>query len=122
MKATLPDNVHILTLEPWKEDSYILRLEHILENNEDETLSQAVTANLEGLFTLFDISEIKETTLGANQWYDEFAAEEKYVWTLKDGSYASNKQTVRTPKAGDLEISLDPMQIRTFIIKVNKTK
>ncbi|KYB25900.1 lysosomal alpha-mannosidase-like precursor [Tribolium castaneum] len=117
LKTTLPDNVHILTLEPWKDDSYILRLEHILENNEDATLSTTATVNLEGLFTLFEITEIRETTLGANQWYDEYAAEDKYIWALKDGSSVSNKEAPVTVTA-DLQITLDPMQIRTFIIKV----
>ncbi|XP_044269447.1 lysosomal alpha-mannosidase-like isoform X2 [Tribolium madens] len=117
LKTNLPDNVHILTFEPWKENSYILRLEHILENNEDATLSTTATVNLEGLFTLFEITEIRETTLGANQWYDEYAAEDKYIWALKDGGSATNEKDSISPLA-DLQITLDPMQIRTFIIKV----
>jgi lysosomal alpha-mannosidase len=55
LAKTLPDNVHILTLEPWQEDSYILRLEHILENNEDDSLSQAVSV---------DLSVLTKTVLG----------------------------------------------------------
>jgi lysosomal alpha-mannosidase len=35
-------NVHILTVEPWKEDLLLLRLEHIMEENEDPTLSLPV--------------------------------------------------------------------------------
>jgi lysosomal alpha-mannosidase len=46
IKPTLPDNVHIMTLEPWQEDSFVLRLEHILEKNEDDNLSQSVTVDL----------------------------------------------------------------------------
>ncbi|RZC32509.1 lysosomal alpha-mannosidase, partial [Asbolus verrucosus] len=35
LKRALPQNVQILTLEPWTGFSYLLRLEHVLELNED---------------------------------------------------------------------------------------
>jgi lysosomal alpha-mannosidase len=116
LAKTLPDNVHILTLEPWQEDSYVLRLEHILENNEDDSLSQAVSVDLSGLFSLFEVTEIRETTLGANQWLDEFEAKEKYVWNVKGGGSVVNNKASAAPRAD--EITLNPMQIRTFVVKV----
>jgi lysosomal alpha-mannosidase len=121
LKATLPDNVHIVTLEPWQDDSFILRLEHILEKNEDDNLSQSVTVDLTGLFSLFDITEIRETALAANRWLDELQAKEKYVWNVKGGGKASNNRSTPAVKADELQISLEPMQIRTFVIKVSKT-
>ena len=42
LKASLPLNVHLLTVEPWKERSLLLRLEHIMEANEDSVLSLPV--------------------------------------------------------------------------------
>jgi len=42
LKESLPTNVQILTLEPWREDSLLLRLEHIMEQNEDSVLSGPV--------------------------------------------------------------------------------
>ncbi|KRT79202.1 glycoside hydrolase, partial [Oryctes borbonicus] len=65
LTRALPDNVQILTLEPWKvtEKSILLRLEHVLEKNEDPTLSETVTVNLDGLFSYFDITNIQEMTL-----------------------------------------------------------
>lgn len=42
----LPDNVHILTLEPWKDGTHLLRLEHVFDFNEDATLSQPITVSL----------------------------------------------------------------------------
>jgi lysosomal alpha-mannosidase len=95
LKKSLPDNVHILTLEPWK-NSYLLRLEHALEKNEDDALSTEVTVDLEELFTLFNITEIWETTLGANQALDE------------------------SDDVTNLKITLKPMEIRTFIIKTDQ--
>jgi lysosomal alpha-mannosidase len=35
-------NVHLLTVEPWKEGSLLLRLEHVMEQNEDSVLSLPV--------------------------------------------------------------------------------
>jgi lysosomal alpha-mannosidase len=42
----LPINVQLLTLEPWKDDAYVLRFEHILEKDEDDVLSQPTTIDL----------------------------------------------------------------------------
>ena len=43
-----------MTLEPWK-DSYLLRLEHIFEKNEDATLSTDAEVDLEvSLVATFD--------------------------------------------------------------------
>ncbi|KAF5294473.1 hypothetical protein FQR65_LT01599 [Abscondita terminalis] len=71
LKKALPDNVHILTLEPWIGSSYLLRLEHYLEKNDDPILSKPVTVDLKEIFSAFDIIAYKETTLGANQWLEE---------------------------------------------------
>lgn len=60
-----------MTLEPWKENSILVRFEHILEANEDSEYSKPATFNIRDVFRNFDISEIKETTLAANQWKDE---------------------------------------------------
>ncbi|EFA08767.1 lysosomal alpha-mannosidase [Tribolium castaneum] len=122
LKKTLPENVHILTLEPWKDNSFVLRLEHILENNEDVNLSQSVTVNLENLFATFNLTEIKETTLGANEWMEDFEAREKYVWKTKSKKADVMTKNSYVPlKSGEFEITLNPMQIRTFIIKASKT-
>lgn len=60
-----------MTLEPWKENSILVRFEHILEANEDPEYSKPAMFNLKDVFHNFDISEIRETTLSANQWKDE---------------------------------------------------
>jgi lysosomal alpha-mannosidase len=107
----LPDNVQILTLEPWK-DSYILRLEHILEKGEDDTLSTAATVDLAGLFTLFNITELSETTLGANQLIE--------APTSKALKKIARSIAVKDD-APDLKVTLNPMEIKTFIFTTDKT-
>ncbi|EFA08765.1 lysosomal alpha-mannosidase [Tribolium castaneum] len=114
LTKSLPENVKILTLEPWRDNTYILRLEHTLEEDEDWVLSQKVIVDLENLFSTFSICEIGETTLGANQWLGDYAEEEKLIWNDK----LPTPWTKLNPN-DPLKIELNPMQIRTFLIKVD---
>ncbi|XP_044269402.1 lysosomal alpha-mannosidase-like isoform X2 [Tribolium madens] len=110
LKTSLPDNVQMLTLEPWN-NSYILRLEHIFENNEDTEMSKEVTIDLTDLFSLFNITELIPVTLGANQ-------------KLETGDSSVIKRFARalklTDDSTDLKITLKPMEIKTFIFKTDK--
>lgn len=113
LKQDLPENIQILTLEPWKDGSLLLRLEHILEKGEDAELSQPVTVNLEALFAPFTVSSIRETTLGANQWLEDNT---RLIWTDESGI----SSTTRQPTDDIPNVVLEPMQIRTFIIEINR--
>ncbi|CAH1101502.1 unnamed protein product [Psylliodes chrysocephalus] len=46
LESSLPENVNILTFEPWTEKEYLLRLEHIMEKNDDVNLSKSVTVDI----------------------------------------------------------------------------
>ena len=50
LRSDVPDNVNILTLEPWDDGTVLLRLEHTLEKGEDENLSQEVTVDVSVIF------------------------------------------------------------------------
>lgn len=53
LAKNLPPNIHILTLEPWKDGTILLRLEHIFEVGEGENLSKPVDVNIKvGSFSL----------------------------------------------------------------------
>jgi len=113
LKSALPENVQILTLEPWKGSSFLLRLEHILEKTDGNT-AQPVTVNLQEIFKPFSITWVRETTLGANQWLDEVS---RLIWKKEDNRVDDNEEQV---KPQDLpEITLIPMAIKTFIIEVS---
>lgn len=71
LSLSLPKNIHLLTFEPWKSDSILVRFEHILQKNEDVQYSQAVTFNFRDVFRSYDVVSIRETTLSANQWLNE---------------------------------------------------
>ncbi|KAF2897558.1 hypothetical protein ILUMI_08618 [Ignelater luminosus] len=157
LTKSLPDNVQILTLEPWYGMNFLLRLEHVLERNEDPNLSKPVTVNLKGLFTPFQIVSLRETTLGANEWLNEnsrlkFKAGQKLETMVRSNETLRNdplwydgyrkwirsqhesndinlrrqnsntifKQQENFASNDEFSVTLDPMQIRTFIIDIQK--
>ncbi|KAJ8919646.1 hypothetical protein NQ315_006173, partial [Exocentrus adspersus] len=143
LKQALPDNVQILTLEPWKGFSLLLRLEHILEKDEDNLLSKPVTVNLQNLFSPFAITSLRETTLGANQWLsdnnklefevaaslealvdvDQRIDDSKLRGKWNDNGNGSNvkRAVLQVPQdLDDFTITLQPMQIRTFVVEIQR--
>ncbi|XP_018323399.1 lysosomal alpha-mannosidase-like isoform X2 [Agrilus planipennis] len=115
----LPKNVQILTLEPWIDQSFLLRLEHVFEVNEDPHWSSNQIVDLNDIFTSFEITSIEETTLGANQllkenerlYFTRETNECRFDWKNANKIYDATKK---------LKIELMPMQIRTFIIDIKK--
>ncbi len=110
----LPKNVHLLTLEQWKNNSYLLRLEHFYQTIDDpEGLSKPVTVDLKSLFKPFVISEAVEMTLGGNQILSS-------AKRLEFKTYDTNQNEPKKYEfdAKNLSVTLTPMQIRTFVIKV----
>lgn len=72
MSLSLPQNINLLTFEPWTENTVLVRFEHILERDEDPAAySKPVTFNLRDAFAALHIAEVHETTLAANQWIEE---------------------------------------------------
>jgi len=120
LNKTLPPNVHILTLEPWKDDAILLRLEHLFEAGEAQRMSQPVEINIQDLFSMFSIESVKETTLGANQLLSE---NKRMKWEPETNDIIQNKEESRqTVEVYDnvINVLLKPMEIRTFILKVKR--
>ncbi|KAL6029892.1 hypothetical protein STEG23_036788 [Scotinomys teguina] len=69
LRQDLPPQVHLLTLARWGPKRLLLRLEHQFAVTEDSggNLSSPVTLNLQNLFQAFNITDLQETTLAANQ-------------------------------------------------------
>ena len=119
----LPPNVNLLTFEPWFNASapdgpvqYLVRLEHLFEEGEHPTWSQPATVSLSQMFapTGFNIGEVsfvKETTLGGNQWKEDLT---RLDWKVK-GEKLSSEKPAESSSEG--EVTLQPLQIRTFIIE-----
>ncbi|XP_011704639.1 PREDICTED: lysosomal alpha-mannosidase isoform X1 [Wasmannia auropunctata] len=125
LNKALPPNVHILTLEPWKDDTILLRLEHLFEVGEAQRLSQPVEIDIQNLFSMFSIESIKETTLGANQLLSENKPMQWKLETndvIQDEEVSCKQAECSLPEVHDniINILLKPMEIRTFILKVKR--
>ncbi len=89
----LPENVVILNLDIVEGDQVLLRLQHIYDEGEDRILSQPAVVNLLQIFANKSISFFEETTL-----------------------------TTTTPlPVGSPKVTLNPMEIRTFLIAFKHT-
>jgi lysosomal alpha-mannosidase len=113
VEKALPENVNLLTLENWKKNQLLIRLEHFYESSDNNDLSKAVTVDLQTLFKTFKITNIVETTLAANEILSE---SERLHWNT---NVWFNEESQRSRRAVDSNIELTPQQIRTFILTVD---
>jgi len=110
----LPEHVYLMTYEPWRANSFLIRFEHILEKNEDPQLSLPVSFNLTRVFP--GDFEFTELTLAANQWLDTKADRLKFTQDVK-ADQQMETQRAQTQRALDnVMITLRPMEMRTFIM------
>ncbi|CAF4049640.1 unnamed protein product [Adineta steineri] len=121
LKSELPPQINILTIEPLTQENNILtilfRVEHFYEPNEHSTLSKTVSIQIDKIFKNHKVHEAKEVTLGANM--DKSQAFERLKWKL-DSTYANKKGHDEIGVFDGSTIELYPMQIRSFIIKLEK--
>lgn len=61
------------------------------------------------------MTSLRETTLGANQWLED---NERLEWSIQDDDADKAQMSKSQRETDDLEITLTPMQIRTFIADV----
>lgn len=66
-----------------------------------------------------EITEVRETTLGANQWLDDYLKHDRYEWKLK--GEAKSKISHRKDNS-KWNVELSQMEIRTLIVKFAKIK
>ncbi|XP_068460344.1 lysosomal alpha-mannosidase [Clinocottus analis] len=112
LQAALPPAVHLLTLQQWDDGAVLLRLEHQFQSRESKVHSRPVTVHLQKLFSTLEVLGASELNLSANQWKDEMT---RFHWTPQTGEKPLLK------RAGDpsaWEVTLRPMEIRTFLLKV----
>ncbi|CAH2083597.1 unnamed protein product [Euphydryas editha] len=117
----LPNGLHLLTLEPWNENTLLIRFENYMDKSDSSTLE----VNLADIFNNIKIKTIKETTLAANQWLEGV---ERWSWnTQNEFSESFNLEYNNfnfVPRASNnnqviqddgLKIKIKAKQIRTFI-------
>lgn len=102
-----PPNVRILTLEPWKEGSVLLRLEHIFESNESSQYSRPEKINIENLFSKFKVTTMRETNLSGNQWVADVIRRD-----LNTLSNLTNDEK--------FVIHINSFEIKTFVLQLER--
>ena len=116
VNESLPVNVHLLTLDQLSQNEYLVRVEHYFEVNEDATYSKAVTVDLQALFqNIGMISNMVELTLGANL---ELSNLKRLDWSASDDQSLNGVENGESVEVKDTNVSLNPMQIRTFRVTV----
>ena len=111
---SIPSNVMVITravLYDEETKTILLRLGHQYGIGEDDKLSGPVEVDLASLLPGYEIVSVSETTLSANQDLQAWK-KRRFDWT---GSFHAIDDIERAP---GMTITLQPMEIRTFTIKV----
>ncbi|XP_075234905.1 lysosomal alpha-mannosidase-like [Lycorma delicatula] len=121
LKNPLPDEIHLLTLQWWTENSILLRLEHIFEDGVN------VNVNLKELLKNYIVNDVVELTLAASK---ELSNLSRLQWK-HEGSMDKNQTSINLlnelpqnefKNPTEFTITLEPMQIRTFRLYVSQQK
>ncbi|KAH8283707.1 hypothetical protein KR018_012604 [Drosophila ironensis] len=122
----LPHNIHLLTLESFTANEILLRLENFVDISE----GNRITFNIRYIFDSLGGVEIRETTLDGNMPLSEMKRFNFHA-QASGGLPSEVEYTTAQHKplsagqeddASKFAVTLNPMQIRTFIIKTDETK
>jgi len=116
----LPPNVQIITLEQWDTDRVLVRLAHQFGLDEDAVLSKPATVDLAGLFANRRVLDIDERGLAATISRAE-VLQRRIQWRV-EGETPAPQPDVVDPSSGASTITLGPLQIRTFLVKLSPSE
>lgn len=119
LNSSLPNQVHILSMEMWEPNMMLLRLEHFFENSEmtkDEPKS--IRVNLQSLFKHIRITGMRETTLSVNRLHSEA---KRLHWETQVNNKADVIEAENDNHLTDFTVTLKPMQIRTLLVAFKST-
>lgn len=121
----VPNGIHLLTLESWGNKTLLLRLENYLETYDLDNTT--IEVNLAAIFKNIQVISAKETTLGANIWYEDYI---KKIWNTETqfscsfnenygnygnygGKFADNIDEIHNC---GIIVHFKAKQIRTFVV------
>ena len=112
LSDSMPESVHFLTLENWRPNQVLVRLEHMYESSDNNSLSKGVDINLGNIFKGFKVLDSQEMNLAANELLSKT---QRLKWS---SHYMTENAIKRDKRASNLTVHLSPQQIRTFILTV----
>eukprot|EP00547_Thalassionema_nitzschioides_P006974 CAMPEP_0194203020 /NCGR_PEP_ID=MMETSP0156-20130528/2917_1 /TAXON_ID=33649 /ORGANISM="Thalassionema nitzschioides, Strain L26-B" /LENGTH=1049 /DNA_ID=CAMNT_0038928679 /DNA_START=43 /DNA_END=3192 /DNA_ORIENTATION=- len=118
LQSVLPKNVMLLTFQLLRHEdanSFLIRLGHQYARDEHFELSKPVTVDLQKLFKS-RIVDLVEKTLSGNRNREDWLSD-RLKWTR----YSQLKRIDQYNEQRDHTIILNPMEIRTFHIKLEAT-
>lgn len=118
----LPKNVELVTLAWWNTDQILLRLAHQFGVDEDVELSKPVTLDIGQLFNGQQIVALEERGLSVTSSRSE-VLQSRIPWQVEGEqgkllSSAGQPDQATTQTVGSTTISLSPLQIRTFLVRL----
>ncbi|KAI4469631.1 alpha-mannosidase [Holotrichia oblita] len=115
LTRNLPDNVQILTLEPWRssDNTLLLRLEHVLENREDATLSMSASIDL-NLMTHITTEDALENPRNNESPENNTVAKKNVNYLSAD----AGKKT--TPRTRQKHRKSDSTEVGAYLVKCDK--
>ena len=123
----LSPQLQILSLMHWGDNRILLRVGHQFAVGEDIYLSQKTSLDLSSLLEPLMATAVEETSLSANQYRSVMLAS-KVNWNTLSSDVPLKRNSHDSLPAGrvpifpskPLIIWFNPMQIRTFIVHINK--
>lgn len=106
-----------MTYEPWKKTDYLIRFEHIMDKTDDPQLSLPYSFNISEIFP--GNFEFTEMNLAANQRIEDV---NRLHFKQEGGQRSINgvdavpSKTARALSGAEIMITINPMQIITFIM------
>ncbi|XP_026325478.1 lysosomal alpha-mannosidase-like [Hyposmocoma kahamanoa] len=124
---TLPEGIHLLTVEPFGDNKILLRLENYLDVGDKK--HDAIDVNLATIFKTITVTSYKETKLAGNMWKTDY---KKHHWR-HEAAFSTNFNDdygrygdLKAAKEGgrgkdvideDFVINLRAKEIRSFIVE-----
>lgn len=125
--ADLPINIHLLTVEEWQDNIFLVRLSHQFAIDEDASLSAPVEVNIGQLFEPLHPLKVAEVTLTANQLRSDMEARKIRWGALQKQAVDKNeahfiKGSSNIPanilQDGAFTVTINPMEVRSFFVYV----
>eukprot|EP00928_Gymnodinium_smaydae_P071618 TRINITY_DN55154_c0_g1_i1.p1 TRINITY_DN55154_c0_g1~~TRINITY_DN55154_c0_g1_i1.p1 ORF type:complete len:1000 (-),score=187.82 TRINITY_DN55154_c0_g1_i1:255-3206(-) len=113
LSQPLPANVQLVSLERWDEQRLLIRLAHQYGIGEDADLSRPASLDFRDVFAGRRIARVDERGLAAAISREE-VLKRRVAWNVEGEQHSQSSQGTEQRHGAD--VTLGPLQIRTFLI------